>query len=189
MRSRQLAVAGAGDRPSGREDRRTVVPVAVFQGVMASVSTTVSLVTSIHQGAPVGLTCSTLTSVAADPPTVLVSIVTTSRTCQGVLETGVIGVNVLRVDQEALARVFTARGIDRFRHGAWEPHCNPPRLQPDLVSAVLEGRLLESHPVADHTVLVCEVVDARRAEGGPLLYYERRYGRNCTHEPQEEIVT
>src|SRR4051794_2297448 len=92
------------------------------RSLMTYFPTGVTVVTAIdEQNTPYGMTCSSLTSVCLDPPTVLVSLTTTSATLRYALERGVFGLTLLDVEAQDVAKRFATRALDRFAGLAWTP--------------------------------------------------------------------
>src|SRR5687768_5147582 len=86
----------------------TAAPVDRFRDLMAGWPTGVAVVTGADGTRPLGCTVTALASVSVDPPLLLVSLATTSRTLAAVRRTGRFGVCVLAAAQRHLARAFAA---------------------------------------------------------------------------------
>ncbi|MDE3223770.1 MAG: flavin reductase family protein, partial [Acidobacteriota bacterium] len=87
----------------------------------------------------------------------------------------VIGVNVLRDDQESIARAFATSGVDKFADVTWFAGSNGAPLL-DGVLATLEGRIEVVATYGDHDVAVVAVDEARAHDGEPLIYYRGGFG-------------
>lgn len=165
------ATAGAL-RPAVAPDR--------FRALMATFPTGVAVVTAMAPGGPPhGMTCSSLSSVAVEPATLLVCIRRTSPTLAAVLDTSAFAVNLLHDRARSAAQLFASGAADRFGRGRWthEPGFAGPHLVDDT-HAVADCRVAHSVVVGDHTVVFGEVFEvspppARPA--GPLLYGLRRF--------------
>ena len=91
-----------------------------------------------------------------------------------VRQVGVLGVNILKDDQEALARVFAVTGSDKFADVSWFRAPNgSPFLDGSL--AYLEGTLREVVNHGDHDIAVAEIDFATTEPGEPLVYYRGGY--------------
>ncbi|AGM07918.1 flavin reductase family protein [Amycolatopsis keratiniphila] len=148
-----------------------------FRGLMSGFPTGVAVVTAIdHRGAPWGLTCSSLSSVTLDPPTLLVCLREDSGTLAALAAGGRFGVNLLHTDGLAAAGVFATPGDDRFARVCWEPAggAGMPWLVDDAL-AFAGCAVAGTIPVGDHTIVLGEVTDVRLASGDPLLYGRRRF--------------
>lgn len=122
------------------------------------------------------MTASSFASVSLDPPLVLISLDKSSRTRGIVLEVGTFAINVLRADQEDVARSFAMQGIKTFES---IPHhldsSGAPFLDEALAS--LSCRTVEVVAGGDHEVFIAEVIAVEVRSGEPLLYFDRSYRR------------
>ena len=124
-----------------------------------------------------GLTASTLVSVSADPPLVLVGLERESATRAAVLEGRRFNVSVLTRDQEFLAERFAGRApsVDP----AW--NAIPHRLGVNGIpliegcAAWLECELEQVHPAGDHDVCIGSVTAAVIGSGNPLILWDRSF--------------
>ncbi|MBI4970432.1 MAG: flavin reductase [Candidatus Omnitrophica bacterium] len=125
-----------------------------------------------HRGNEVnGFTASWVSQVSFDPPLVMVAVENNRYTHAMIEESGVFVINVLRDDQENLAKHFL---IPRWKLGN-KFQGIPYRLgltqSPILesASAFVECRVVAKHTPGDHTLFVGEVIDAGPMnEGRPL---------------------
>ena len=111
------------------------------------------VVTRDAQGAPVGLTCNSFTSVSLSPPLVLWCMALYSPSLPTFLQASHFAVNFLSADQEALSRHFSSPVEDRFEgiEFAAREGCVP------LIagcSGHLECRNETRHYFGDH-VIIC----------------------------------
>jgi flavin reductase (DIM6/NTAB) family NADH-FMN oxidoreductase RutF len=83
-------------------------------------------------------------------------------------------VNILRSDQEPLARAFSASGTDKFAHAPW---FSAPNGSPFLEGALayVEGTIREVTNHGDHDIVVAEMDYAATEPGEPLIYYRGGY--------------
>ena len=147
-----------------------------FRDVVGRFASGVTVVTAIHGGRPVGLTCQSFSSVSLDPPLVLFVPSRTSRAWPLIRETGSFCVNLLAADQAWVANAMASRGADKFAEVFWRPSSRTG-------SPVLEGTLghvdcaVEAvHGAGDHDIVVGRVLTlAGEAPGDPLLFYRGRY--------------
>ncbi|MFN2388316.1 MAG: flavin reductase family protein [Actinomycetota bacterium] len=145
-----------------------------FRGAARKFATGVTVVTVAVGDRLHGMTASAFASVSLDPPLVLVCLDRQSQTRSLVLEAGAFAVNVLRSDQEPIARAFSERGVKPF-HSL--PHRIGPAGSPLLDGAIawIECRIHETIHSGDHDVIIGQVVASETAEGDPLLYFNRAY--------------
>ena len=144
---------------------------------LARFVTGVAVVTAAGpQGAPLGLTINSFSSVSLEPPLVLVCIGHEASLAAPLERTQHFAVNVLAAEQEAAAHTFAATDVDRFGGFMFELGVGDV---PILAGshAHVECRVHARHPAGDHTIIVGEVLHGATADGEPLLYYHGRYGR------------
>ncbi|HTB08545.1 MAG TPA: flavin reductase family protein [Acidimicrobiales bacterium] len=142
--------------------------------VMGHYVTGIVIITTMTPDGPAGFTCQTFGSLSIDSALVFFAATTTSPSWQRVRARGVVGVNILRDDQEVLARGFAVSGVDKFEGVAWTPAPNgSPFL--DGCLAYLEGTIREVTNHGDHDIAVAELDFAATEPGGPLAYYRGGY--------------
>lgn len=166
--------AGHGPRSTARPSR-TDVDITEFRHALGRFCTGVTVITALD-GEPVGFTCQSFASLSLVPPMVTFFAANTSRTLPRLLSAGAFGANILRADQEAVARRFGAPHPDRFAGVKWlsSPVTGSPRLSGVLawVEALVEGAV----PGGDHTIVIGRVVGTRYGDGEPLLYFGGEFG-------------
>jgi len=127
-------------------------------------------------GARVGLTANSLTSVSLAPPLLLFCPARAASALPALRVTGRFVVNVLTTDAEHVATRFTKRGIDRFAEAAWEEWDGLPVLSNAMASFVCAFHA--EHDGGDHAIVVGRVERLRyRTAPDPLLYFQGRYRR------------
>ncbi len=146
-----------------------------FQRVMAHVPAPVAVVTgSAASGEPLGITVSSFISVSLTPPLILFCASRTSTTWPRMAQAGRFVVNLLPAEEAGLAQRF-ALPVDRFGGTAWE---RSPGGIPVLLAAyaTLECSVAQTHPAADHLIVLGEVVRGRLATARlPLVRYRSTY--------------
>ncbi|GAB3301680.1 flavin reductase family protein [Pseudoclavibacter terrae] len=127
---------------------------------------------------PVGLTASSVSSVAVDPATLSFSVTRATGSAGGLLEAGDITVNLLSLDQETLALDFARSGAPRFTpEQGWEHF---PTGEPYLPQAreTLRCRIASTVKVGGSTIVLAEVLEVLHGSSTPpLMYQNRRFGR------------
>ena len=152
------------------------VDAAEYRTLMGGFPTGVVVVTTTgDEGAPYGLTCSSLSSVTVRPPTLQVCRTSTSKVLAAILGNGRFAVNLLHARAREAASVF-ASPVDRFAMVPWRltPRLGLPWLHQDAF-AVAECRLARTLEIGDHTMLLGEVAAVDHDDDVPLLYGKRRY--------------
>jgi len=150
-----------------------------FREVMRRYPTGVTVVTSYIDGSPHGLTVNAFTSISIKPPLVGVFITRGTTGYRAIRETGAYAVNILKYDQEAIARRFSEEPPDRRFIGiGWyrSKTLGLPAIEGAL--AYIEAKVSGESDIADHTLFIGEVVDAEiSSDSEPLVYYMRGYRR------------
>ncbi|MGE5251848.1 MAG: flavin reductase family protein [Bacteroidota bacterium] len=147
---------------------------------MRAWSSGVTIVTANHKGDRHGMTVSSFTSVSLEPPLIVVSLHTDSRTHRLISASGAFAVNILSAGQQALSERFSGGGAaqdDRFAGVDTETLITgAPAFTESL--AVLDCRVRQEIPVGMNTLFLAEVVGTRGdGEGQPLVYHNRQYRR------------
>ncbi|NYI04194.1 flavin reductase family protein [Allostreptomyces psammosilenae] len=162
-------------------------PVAVdhFRACMGRWASGVTVVTTADAGGrPHGFTASSFSAVSLHPPMVLVCIDLTANCLSAFQEAGWLAIHVLRREQEATARRFSRKDVDKF---AGQPLVRGPGGIPLLPGTLarLECRTADRVPAGDHLILVAEVRRTVVGDGEPLIYYQRAYRRLGAEPPAE----
>ena len=147
-----------------------------YRELMSAFPTGVAVVTGLDaDGAPQGMTCSSIASATLLPPTLLVCLRTGSRTLGAVTANGGFAVNLLHDGGQEVAELFARSEVDRFSLVRWRmSETGLPWLAEDAF-AVAECRVSHLHAVGDHTVVLGEVTRIAQVPGTPLLYGLRRF--------------
>jgi flavin reductase (DIM6/NTAB) family NADH-FMN oxidoreductase RutF len=149
---------------------------AAFRTLMGSFPTGVAVVTALDPaGQPHGMTCTSLTSVTVEPPTLLVCLDVRSGTLAAVVSGGWFAVNLLRDGARSTAELFAGPVPHRFRHVGSRP--SPTAGVPWLAETVAaaECRVSRTVTAGDHEVVFGEVVAVACTGGSPLLYGRRQF--------------
>jgi flavin reductase (DIM6/NTAB) family NADH-FMN oxidoreductase RutF len=160
-----------------------------FFEIMASFPSGVAVVTTTGaDGQPRGLTTTAVSSVSADPPTILVCVDLNSRTLAALRARRTFVVNFVRQGCSQLCMLFASKAEDKFAHVSWRPTPSGlPLLDEDAI-AWAECSIVHDLEVGDHVILVARVDDGGITEeaDSPLMYYRRSWGVwSPAHEPSE----
>ncbi|WP_284126095.1 flavin reductase family protein [Parerythrobacter aestuarii] len=139
-------------------------------------STGVTIVTTTAaDGAPVGLTVNSFSSVSLDPPLLLVCPALEAGSTSVLEKVERFAVNVLESKDKSLSTRFARKGADRFAEGDWESSEHGlPVLKRAL--AVFECTREAVHPGGDHLILIGRILKATyHLHDDPLLYFHGRY--------------
>lgn len=146
---------------------------------MSRVATSVTIVTTDGDAGRFGLTVSAMSSVTADPPTLLVCINRRNPMDAGIRANGVFGVNALRADQRWVAETFAGRprrgNPYDFHAGNWHTENTGAPLLSGAV-AWFDCVLIAAHHVGTHTIAIGRVVASGAEPGTPLIYGRRSFG-------------
>jgi flavin reductase len=152
-------------------------PEQLRQSMRAWVSG-VTIVTASHAGEQHGMTVSSFTSVALEPPLIIISLQTASRTHQLVSQANAFAVTILAEDQRELSDRFAGRlddSEDRLAGLETETMVTGASFLKGGL-AYLDCRVVQSIPLGTNTLFLAEVVAARgNGTGQPLVYHDRQY--------------
>lgn len=158
-----------------------------YRGGMRLLPAGVCLITTHHNGAHSGMIATAVTSVSAEPPTLLVCVNRNASMFGMIQETGRFCVNVLSKEAVSLVDIFSdsSRRAERFQTGDWAfSEQGLPLCAEALVS--FECRLAKVVDWHSHGIFLGEVTSVvhPRGDAAPLLYMDRRF-----HHLNELVVT
>lgn len=154
------------------------VDSAIFKQGMRRLAAGVSIIATEFEGVRHGLVATAVSSVSADPPTLLVCVSQTASAHDVISRAGRFSVNVLRAQDRALAEKFSdpALRARRFEFGQWTArHTGAPLLATAL--AGFDCLIAEEARVASHTVFFGRVVGVHVLDDAvdPLLFWNGAY--------------
>jgi len=136
----------------------------------------VAIITATTPEGPVGLTASSVASVAVDPAAIVFSVTRATGSAGAIL--GADGFVVHLVDEEhaALSQSFAVSGSERFTpEQGWD---TLPTGEPHLPTAraALRCQTIQTVPVGSSTVVIAEVLEVIFGRTGrPLVYVDRAF--------------
>jgi len=138
----------------------------------------VAVISAMSADGPVGLTASSVASVAVDPMTLSFSVTRASGSAGGLLEAQTISVHLLAEHHVDLADAFARSGAPRFTpEQGWSAFDSGEPLLDDARAALL-CRITHIIKVGSSSVVLAEVLDVRMGESAsPLIYHDRRFRR------------
>ena len=148
-----------------------------FRQAMRRVASTVNVITICIGGEPMGITATAMSSLALDPPSLLVCINRAAALHGSMGDVSHFGVNVLHRDQEHLAQMFADRSKQALRFASgWHLDCErPPRLL-DAQASIL-CRRIDHHQFGTHSIFIGVVEEVVvRPEVEPLVYLDGKFG-------------
>ncbi|MFJ9944754.1 flavin reductase family protein [Streptomyces erythrochromogenes] len=147
---------------------------------MAAFPSGVSIVTTLDSDTlPHGLTCSSVASVALDPPTLVVCVRAASPTLAVILDQGAFALNLLHERARGASDLFASGAPDRFERVEWRLPLGAggPHLTADA-HAVADCAVVRTVGFGDHTAVFAGVHRVTvREDPQPLLYGLRRYAQ------------
>jgi flavin reductase (DIM6/NTAB) family NADH-FMN oxidoreductase RutF len=140
-------------------------------------ATGVTVVTAVRpDGAPVGVTANSFSSVSLEPPLLLWCLASGSGAAAAFTHGAAFAVHILAHHQLDMALNFARRTHDKFemdRH-QWRNRPQPPQLADALCR--FDCRVHAVHAGGDHLIVVGEVHGIAGAPGTPLAFHAGRFG-------------
>ncbi len=153
----------------------SIVSATQFKAAMRHFPTGVTVVTSVREGEPRGVTVSSFASVSVEPPLVLICINREARSYLYISTSKIFCVNVLAGDQQALGERFSGKRREKQFDGV--------QYHVDVTgAAVLDGcvshldcEVVEEHHAGSHSIFIGSVRSCRSRAGSPLGYYNGEF--------------
>jgi flavin reductase (DIM6/NTAB) family NADH-FMN oxidoreductase RutF len=150
---------------------------AAFRQAMRCFASTVTVITGGNALRRHGMTATAVTSLAMNPPSLLVCLNRETLLNDIMIDARHFCVNVLQTEQEDISMAFSGKfsAQERFGIGDWDyTDAGLPFLRTAQVNIFC--RKSAALPYGSHTILIGEVEDVRINEGpGPLVYHDGRY--------------
>ncbi|MEO6914204.1 MAG: flavin reductase family protein [Candidatus Baltobacteraceae bacterium] len=144
---------------------------ALFKEVMRRFPTGVTVVTSLREGEPRGVTVSAFASVSIDPPMVLICINREARSYLFISSSKIFCVNILSQRQRQLAERFSGKLRERqFEDVAYHIDRTGAAVIDDTL-AHLDCEVVEEHHAGSHSVFIGRVLSCTARGGEPLGYF------------------
>jgi flavin reductase (DIM6/NTAB) family NADH-FMN oxidoreductase RutF len=145
---------------------------------MRAWSSGVTVVTASHTGQQHGMTVNSFTSIALEPPLIIISLQTGSRTQELISQANAFAVTILADNQQDISDRFAGRIPDMDeRLAGIETEAlvtGAPLIKGGL--SYLDCRVKETFPLGASTLFLAEVVAAQGVEtDSPLIYHNRKY--------------
>jgi flavin reductase (DIM6/NTAB) family NADH-FMN oxidoreductase RutF len=143
-----------------------------FKRAMRRYPTGVTVVTSLRENEPRGMTLNAFASVSADPPTLLICVNRQARSYLYISTSRIFCINLLSVLQRELAERFSGKTRERqFEDIGYDT---------DVTGApVLHGTIghfdcevAKEHHAGSHSIFIGRVVSSVARSGRPLGYYD-----------------
>ena len=136
----------------------------------------VTVVTTMLNGIPGGITVSAFTSISLNPPLIMISISKDSAFHDVLMKTKIFAVNLLGKDHKEISERFAGKyGENKFGNVKYKiGKLGVPLLEDAL--ATLECNIWNTYDGGDHTIIVGEVTEINfNKQDLPLIYYNRKY--------------
>ncbi|MCB1395200.1 MAG: flavin reductase [Rhodobacteraceae bacterium] len=162
------------ERPTSAE---APLGAEAFRAAMRNLAGAVSVVATGDGDARHGITVSSLTSLCAEPPCLLVCVNARVRGHDPLIANGTFSASVLAEEQGDLALRFAGmdgvKGAARFDEGAWETGATgAPRLKNAI--AGFDCTVLSHQTVGTHSLIIGRIEAAVSGEGRPLVNFQGR---------------
>ncbi|WP_277594270.1 flavin reductase family protein [Pseudomonas chlororaphis] len=152
--------------------------IDAFKGGMGRLAAGVSLITTASRGVDHGFIATAVTSVCAEPPTLLVCANTSTSAHDPIYESEILCVNVLSTSHKEIAGHFSSsKSRDlRFKRGTWSVGSTGAPVLGDALAA-FNCKVVKKIPHGTHTIFIAEVCSVNIAvtEVDPLLYVDKSY--------------
>ncbi len=144
---------------------------ATFKHAMRRVPTGVTVVTTLKDGVPHGITVNAFASVSADPPMLLVCVNREARSFLLISTSRIFCVNVLAGEQRELAEHFAGRVRERqFDAVGYRIDATGAPVLAGTI-AHFDCELVEEHHAASHAIMIGRVLSCATRPGSPLGYF------------------
>jgi flavin reductase (DIM6/NTAB) family NADH-FMN oxidoreductase RutF len=142
-----------------------------FRRAMRHVPTGVTVVTSLRDGEPRGITVNAFASISLDPPSLLICVNREARSYLFISTSRIFCVNVLAGEQRELAEHFSGKVRERqFAEIVYDVDATGA---PGLRNAIahFDCELAREYHVGSHSILIGHVVSCDARAGSPLGYF------------------
>ena len=147
---------------------------SAFRNALGRFATGVTVVTTMTETGPLGMTANSFASVSLDPPLVLWSPAKASLRFPHFARAKHYAIHILAAEQEELCQRFARTG-DGFDGVSWAPCPDGRPILSDCL-VCLECTTEAVHEGGDHQIIVGEVTRATTRPGAPLLFAEGQFG-------------
>ncbi len=153
-----------------------------FKQAMRRLASTVSIVTAGKEDQRSGMVATAVSSVSADPPTLLVVVNQTASIAPILVQEGRFQINILGQWHGDIVGAFSGKkkGLERFEHGNWRISSDGLPVLEDAV-ATLACKTVAAFSVATHMIYVGEVTSVVCHEKiDPLVWVDGQLARTET---------
>jgi flavin reductase (DIM6/NTAB) family NADH-FMN oxidoreductase RutF len=148
-----------------------VTSAAAFRQAMRRVPTGVTVVTTLKEGEPRGITVNAFASVSLQPPSLMICVNREARSYLFISSSRIFCVNVLAGDQRELAEHFSGKVRDRqFADIAYAIDSTGAPVLGGTI-AHFDCELAEEYQYGSHSILIGRVLSCSARPGSPLGYF------------------
>ena len=170
------------DTPLPTDDPEALAQARTFRDVLGLFATGVTVVTSMSNGEPVGMTCQSFSSVSLSPPLVMFCPAKTSRAWPLIQRAGFFCVNILASGRTSSPTAWPRRAPRSSTVSRGAPSkTGAPLLDP--ITGYVDCTIQAVYEAGDHYVVIGRVQDLGTGDpsvqGDPLLFFRGRYTRTA----------
>ena len=163
------------------DDPEAAARARQFRDVLGLFCSGVTVVTSVSEGKPVGMTCQSFSSVSLEPPLIMFSPAKTSRAWPLIRRAGYFCVNILAADQSELSNGMATKGEEKFEGVSWTTATTGAPLINGVLGYV-DCTVQQVIEAGDHYVVIGQVKELGFGDGtgsstkvDPLLFFQGKY--------------
>ncbi|MFG0402055.1 flavin reductase family protein [Pseudomonas sp. zjy_11] len=155
----------------------TAIEPSTFRQALGHYASGITVITSHHEGEPIGFTCQSFYSVSMSPPLVSFSVMSSSASYPRIRQAGRFTVNILSGEQVGISNQFARRGANKWQGVEWQ---TSPLGNPIIAGSLhwLDCEIHAEHAAGDHLIVIGEVKALNlqaTAATQPLLYFKGQY--------------
>jgi 3-hydroxy-9,10-secoandrosta-1,3,5(10)-triene-9,17-dione monooxygenase reductase component len=146
-----------------------------FRKIMGTFATGITVVTTMHKSAPVGITVNSFTSVSLDPPLVLWCLANDADSYDIFANCKNFAVHILHEEQEEISQIFSTKNSSKFENLQWETGEFGAPILKDCASC-FQCETEIGYSGGDHIILLGRVkAIENNTEKHPLVYHNSNY--------------
>ena len=165
-------------------DRHALTPVAL-RDALSRMASSVAVLTAGEPGRVRGVTLTSFVGLSLSPALAAFACHSGSRMLSTLAPAALVGITVLARDQEDIARLCAAPDRGALAESALVRDAGIPFIAGGIARFGL--RPVSRELAGDHTLVVCEVLDAVAYDASPLIYHHRHYGSLASPWPQGAV--
>lgn len=129
---------------------------SAFRQALGHYASGITVISSHHDGEPIGFTCQSFYSVSMSPPLVSFSVMSSSASYPRIRQAGRFMVNILSGEQAGISNRFAQRGADKWHGVQWQVS---PLGNPIIAGCLhwLDCEIHAEHTAGDHLIVIGEV--------------------------------